>query len=115
MVEEIDEPISDDRLPGTQFDAEEIQKIRVSLGVTDTHAPDRPIVLDDPVIRKPRKRGRGRPRALNPDGSFKYPKDTDFPESGPESDSGPSTTIAPAPLTKRDEKEVSVRLQNILT
>ena len=113
----MDDPISDLNVPSFSFSPEEIERIRGEAGVTDLPPTDEPIVISQPEIR-PRKKRRGRPRALNPDGSFKYKRpgdDSDYPESGPESDNAASPLLAPAPLTKRDEREVASRLVGILT
>src|ERR1700681_3671534 len=110
----MDEPILDDSVPSFTFDPEEIARIRADAGVTDLPPANEPIILDQPPVRT-RKRKQGRPRALNPDGTFKYPKPTDYSDGGPENNSEASPLLSPAPLTKRDEREVSTRLVGILT
>ncbi len=112
----MDDPISSDSIPSFSFSPEEIEAIRANAGITDLPPADGPITLDQPPVRS-RKRRRGRPRAINPDGTYKYPKpgDDEVTDSGPESDRDASPLLSPAPLTKRDEKEVATRLVNILT
>lgn len=106
----MDDPISNDSIPSFTFDPEEIARIRAEAGVTDLPPMDEPVVITQPP---PRQKKRGRPRALNPDGSYKYPKPSD--EGGPEIDREASPLLSPAPLTKRDEREVATRLVGILT
>lgn len=102
-------------VPGFTFDPAEIEKIRAEAGVTDLPPADQSI--DIPAPARPRRK-RGRPRKYNPDGSPKYPHPEDSPESGRAESSdaaSPSGSFPPAPLSKRDEREVAVRLANILT
>lgn len=110
----MDDPIESESIPGFSFDPEEIERIRADAGITDLPPANEPVIIDQPPVRS-RRRKRGRPRAINPDGTFKYPKPDEFIDSEPETTSAASPLLSPAPLTKRDEKEVASRLVNILT
>lgn len=87
----------DGDLPAVEFNEEEAARIRASLGLDEIVEQNENIVFDIPKPR--RKRGR---RSIS-----------DTIEEEGSSESGPAV-IPPAKLTKRDEREVNDRLQNIL-
>lgn len=91
--------MTDDDLPSFSFSEDEIAAIKASVGVTDIDATQEPIV--DAVQVQPKRRP-GRPRGSKNRVVLEEPVDT-------------SINLPPAPLTKREEREVAVRLTNILT
>lgn len=80
-------------IPSVEFSPEEIERIKNSFGIADVEAP----IASDPETLP--RRGRRRKKSLDVD-TEETPSD-DIP-------------FKPAPLTKRDEREVYERLQNIL-
>ncbi len=82
-------------IPDFTFSEEEIAKIKESLGTKDVEPSSEPIV-------EPPRRRRGRPK-----GSTNKPVETQEVVE--------NKTFPPAPLTKREEREVAVRIANILT
>ncbi len=86
-----------DNTPSFTFSEEELANIKASLGATDVDESQ-----DAPVSEiRPKRRGR-------PPGS-KNKTTVNF------EDEKATVTLAPAPLTKREEREVATRLVNILT
>src|ERR1035437_3683303 len=86
-------------IPTFTFDETEIAAIKASLGVPDVdESQDTPISPE-----RPKRRGR-------PPGS----KNRTYTEEPEEGFTAPSITLNPAPLTKREEREVESRLSSIL-
>jgi hypothetical protein len=83
-------------LPAFEFDEEAIANIRANLGIPDVEETDEKPFIPEP----PRRRAKINRRKSRDD--YEEPEPT-RPE-----------VIPPAPLTKRDEREVDKRLQNIL-
>lgn len=99
-----DELISDDSVPSFTFSEEEIAAIKASVGVPDVVEGQEPFTQQE----RP-KRGPGRPKGSRN-------KSTIAAEAARgEPFSPPSIELKPAPLTKREEREVEARLINILT
>lgn len=91
-----------DEVPGFTFSEEEIANIKASLGTTDVdESQDRPVDED-----RPKRRGRP-PGSKNK--SFVSAPVTEQPKEGFK------LVLEPQPLTKREEKEVASRLQDIFT
>jgi len=87
----------DDSIPSFTFSADDIASIKASLGTTDVDESQ-----ETPISEvRPKRRGR-------PPGSKNK---TSYTETPPISETG---IIPPAPLTKRDEREVAKRLSNLL-
>jgi len=85
--------------PTFTFSEEEIANIKASLGAVDVdESQDTPVSED-----RPKRRGR-------PPGS----KNRVYREEPSDEFVAPSITLDPAPLTKREEREVATRLTNIL-
>jgi hypothetical protein len=90
----------EDGIPNFTFSDDEIAAIKASVGAVDVVEGQEPFIQED----RP-KRGPGRPKGSKNRVSY---------ESTPEP-SIPSLELKPAPLTKREEREVETRLVNILT
>ncbi len=86
-------------VPGFKFSPEEIAAIKADLQLPESEVSEE---VESAPIEQPIKRKRGRPR--------KHP----LPEGSEDKGSGTTPLISPAPLNKRDEKEVSTRLQSML-
>jgi hypothetical protein len=98
--------------PTFQFDAEQLQNIRETLGITaDENPPDNIIIPPEP----PKKRRRGRPRKypISETGTT-VPGLTDELLDQETSSVREGTPLPPAKLGKRDEREVSERIANML-
>lgn len=89
-------------IPNFSFSDEEIANIKASLGVTDVDESQDPVIIEPPT---PKRRGR-------PPGS-KNKATLEAESAKPKLTS--EITLNPAPLTKREEREVETRLVNILT
>lgn len=98
---------SDIVIPDITFSPDDLAKIRAELGVEETPTPETVIESDGPVplVAPPVRRKRGRPRKT----PLPTPTDTEAATNVQKQ------FTPPAPLTKRDEKQVSERLANILT
>jgi hypothetical protein len=90
--------MTDDLLPSFSFSPEEIANIKASVGAVDVDETQ-----DTPLPEIAPKRRPGRPRK-NPIIEIEEPKSETFTDK-----------IPAAPLTRREEKEVAVRLANILS
>ena len=90
--------MTDDLLPSFSFSPEEIASIKASVGAVDVDETQ-----DTPLPEIAPKRRPGRPRK-NPIIEVEEPKSESLTERLPA-----------APLTKREERDVAVRLANILT
>lgn len=86
-------------IPEFVFDPDEIAAIKASLGAVDVDESQ------DTPISEIRPKRRGRP----PGSKNKIYETVDQPETAP------GVSLPAAPLTKREEREVASRLENILT
>ena len=92
----------DDAVPGFTFSEEEIAKIKASVGAVDVDPNQETPVGED----RPKRRGR-------PPGSKNK---TSVPQTTVSfEDDKAEIKLAPAPLSKREEREVAARITNILT
>jgi len=95
---------TEDSLPNFSFSEDEIANIKASLGVPDVAEDQEPFIQEE----RPR-RGPGRPKGSK----NRVPVAESYVGSG--ESTTPSLELKPAPLTKREEREVEARLVNILT
>jgi hypothetical protein len=98
------ESSNDDTIPKFNITPEQLETIRDKLGIDASELP-----ADDAPPPTPIKRRRGRPR--------KYPiseTGTTIQELAEEEARRTGTPVPPAKLTKRDEKDVSERIANML-
>lgn len=91
-------------LPGITLSEEEIASIKADLGVPAQEVIGEP--ESDPLPVAPIKRKRGRPR--------KHPLPESLSDTTQPTQESPSPNFPPAPLTKRDEREVASRLVSML-
>lgn len=87
--------------PTFTFDDAEIERLKAALGATNVDE------TQDTPVSEDRPKRRGRPPGSKNRASL--PVEDDVPPTGIR------LTLDPAPLTRRDEREVSKRLVNILT
>lgn len=88
-------------VPEFMFDANEIEAIKASLGVPSVDETQ-------PIVSEPRPKRRGRPPGSK-NKVYSQPTEVDS------DDALSGSKLPPAPLTKREEREVASRLVNILT
>lgn len=93
-----------------KFSQEDLDKLRDELGIEQDEVP----VVDTPPVRTvpPKRRRRGRPS--NAEKEAERLAQLASKEETPGTIERPSL-VPPAPLSKKDERDISVRLTNILT
>ena len=91
----------------TPLQEETLNNIRQTLGLTEDDVPPENLLPPAPVAPIKRKRGRPRKHPVSETG-------TTVPELAAEEAARTGTPLPPAKLGKRDEKEVSERITNML-
>jgi hypothetical protein len=92
--------------PAFDFTPEEIADIKASLGVTDIDESESSVPEEFSTSERPVRPQRGRPRRAK--------SSTGRPVTADEPAPAITVPLRPAPLTKREEREVAKRLQDML-
>lgn len=103
------------QLPAFEFDPEQLQNIRATLGLTADDVPPENIIIPDEQPKPKRRRGRPRKYPISETGTTVAGLTDEVLEK--EATGTPlkeGTPLPSAKLSRRDEKEVSERIANML-